>query len=103
MKIKGADPNVAALQSSQQARSAEQADAGKTAEKAGLAAPAGLESGGSVQLSQQARDVQQVADLAKAEPEIRADVVAQAKADLAAGMLEADPMALADMIARDLF
>lgn len=103
MKIKGADPNVAALQGSQQARATDQANQGKAAEKAGLAAPAGLQSGGSVQLSQQARDMTQIQELAKAEPEIRADVVEQARADLAAGQMQADPMALAEMIARDLF
>jgi|SaaInl4_150m_RNA_FD_contig_21_1781280_length_631_multi_8_in_0_out_0_2 flagellar biosynthesis anti-sigma factor FlgM len=103
MKIQGADPNVAALQGSQQARATDQADKGQAAEKAGLAAPAGLESGGSVQLSQQARDVTKIQELARAEPEVRADVVDKAKADLAAGRLDADPMALAEMISRDIF
>lgn len=103
MKIQGADPNVSALQGSQQARATDQAAQGKAAEKAGLATPGGLESGGSVQLSQEARDVTKIQELAKAEPEIRADVVKQAQADLAAGRLAADPMELAELISRDLF
>ena len=104
MKIQGTDPgtSIAALQKAAEARSAEQAQP-QEASEAGLQSRGGLEASSAVQLSQRAQDVQQGTELAKAEPEIRADVVEQARADLEAGRMQADPAALADLIARDLF
>ena len=50
----------------------------------------------------QQSEVDRIRELAKASPEFRIDVVAQARADLAAGTLTADPQELARRIAQDL-
>ena len=57
----------------------------------------------SLELSSDVGKVEQIRELAKAEPDFRPDVVAQARADMAAGTLTADPAELAAMISRDLF
>ena len=102
MKITGNEASIQALHAAQQARTVEQGSV-QVAEQVGLQGSAGLQSGGTVHLSQRAEEVQQIRDIAKAEPEVRTEIVEQAKADLAAGQLTADPMELAAAIARDLF
>ena len=57
----------------------------------------------SVELSAGVADVEQIADIARAEPSFRADVVDQAKADLAAGTLAVDAAELAALMSYDLF
>ncbi len=102
MKIAGTDPgtSIQALQAAQQARATDQQP---PPSDAGLTQRAGLDDPSSVQLSARAEEVQHARELAKAEPEVRAEVVEQAKADYAAGQLKADPAELAALIARDLF
>lgn len=57
---------------------------------------------GLVSLSGEVDDVRRVADLARGEPELRPDVVEQARKDLDAGLLTADAEELAGIVARDL-
>lgn len=57
----------------------------------------------SVELSADVADVEQIADIARAESDFRADVVAQAQADLDAGALVVDSAELAALISYDLF
>jgi len=54
-------------------------------------------------LSPEVGQVEQIRDLAKSELSARPDVVAQARADMSAGTLAADPSELAAMIFRDIF
>jgi flagellar biosynthesis anti-sigma factor FlgM len=84
----------------QKATSAQEAEnsASSRAQGAGLAGPAGT-----VRLSERVEEVERVRAAAKAEPEVRPDVVERAKAELAAGKLTADPHELASLVARDLF
>jgi flagellar biosynthesis anti-sigma factor FlgM len=104
MKIAGTDPatSIQALQAAQQARATSSEDAGPVA-KGGLNHRAGLNEAGSLTLSRRAQEVAMALDIARAEPDFRPEVVEQARADLAAGRLTADPNALASMISRDLF
>ncbi len=57
----------------------------------------------SVALSAGVADVELIAEIARAEPSVRADVVAQAKADLVAGGLAADSAELAALMFSELF
>lgn len=57
----------------------------------------------SLALSAAVAQVDQIHELARSEPDVRPDVVAQARADMAAGTLTADPSELAAMISRDIF
>lgn len=104
MKIQLTDPgtSIAALQKAAEARAADQAKP-QEASDAGLQSRGGLEASSTVQLSQRAQEVQQVTEMARAEPEVRADVVDKARADMAAGQMNANPADLAQLIARDLF
>jgi flagellar biosynthesis anti-sigma factor FlgM len=98
MKVQG-DNGLAALQGARAEAASSQSTA--TREKAGASGIPTQAS--SLELSSEVGKVEEIRELAKAEPEVRADVVAQAKADLAAGTLTADPSELAALIARDLF
>lgn len=103
MKITGTDPgtSIQALAAAQQARATDSDPAPEA--NAGLASKAGLNEPGTVQLSQRAQEVSQAQEAARAVPEVRPEVVEQAKIDLAAGQMKADPSELAALIARDLF
>jgi hypothetical protein len=56
-----------------------------------------------VTVSQQVVEAERVREIARTEPQVRNEVIERAKVDLAAGQLQADPMRLAETIARDLF
>ena len=62
-----------------------------------------LEASGSFKLSQGARELATIRELAFREPEVRADVVRSAAADLAAGALVVDSNTLAEAMLGSLF
>ncbi len=104
MKIAGTDPatSVQALAAAQEARATKNEE-NTPADRGGPVNRAEFNDAGSVQLSQRAHEVTMAREIARSEPDFRPEVVALAQADLAAGTLDADPNALAAMIARDLF
>jgi len=106
MRITGVEPATSSLQRSDSAESAAAKDMSPAegAEKAGLTGPiANNLADGKVTVSDRVHEAERVREIARTEPEVRNEVVERAKADLAAGRLEADPMRLAESIARDLF
>jgi len=106
MRITGVEPATAALQRSDSTESAAARDTSSAdaAEKAGLTGPVATNlAEGKVTMSERVVEAELVRKIARTEPEVRNEVVDKAKADLAAGKLEADPMRLAQSIARDLF
>lgn len=102
MKITGNEAAISAVPSASGADAAATRSADASADK-GLQAAGGLDKPSSLHLSHRVGEAEKVADLAKETPEFRAEVVEQAKADLAAGTLTADPAALAEQIFADLF
>ena len=106
MRITGLEPATSSLQRSDSTESAAARDMSPAegAEKAGLTGPiANNLADGTVTVSERVVEAERIREIARTEPQIRNEVVEQAKADLAAGKLEADPMRLAENIARDLF
>ncbi len=106
MRITGVEPATSSLQRSDSAESAAARDMSPAegAEKAGLTGPvANNLADGKVTVSQQVVEAERVREIARAEPQVRNEVIERARVDLAAGKLEADPMRLAETIARDLF
>lgn len=102
MKITGTEAALSAVPSASGADAAATRGADASADK-GLQAAGGLDKPSSLHLSHRVGEAEKVADLAKEAPEFRAEVVEQARADLAAGTLSADPGALAEQIFADLF
>lgn len=106
MKVKGHDASVTSLASAraQEAQAARETEPTRANERAGAGLDSGAVAGASsVSLSDKVQEVQEIRTAAKAEPEVRQEVVEQAKADLAAGQMQADPSELAALISRDLF
>jgi len=106
MRITGLEPATSSLQRADSVESAAARDTSTTeaAEKQGLTAPiANNLADGKVTVSERVVEAERVREIARTEPEVRSEVVERAKADLAAGQLNADPMHLAESIARDLF
>jgi len=106
MRITGVEPATSSLQRSDSAESAAARDTSPAegAEKAGLTGPvANSLADGKVTVSQQVVEAERVREIARTEPQVRNEVIERAKVDLAAGQLQADPMRLAETIARDLF
>ncbi len=103
MKVTGKEVSLQALQQNraQEANAAREAEPTRAVERAssGLAAP----SASTVSLSHEVEEVQEIVKAAKATPDLRQDVVDQAKADIDSGAMAADPQELAALIARDLF
>lgn len=105
MKINSMDHSLAAMRPVHAGEAAaSKADEVEKAppEQAGLHAQGAAAHGG-LHLSQRVEEVERIGTIAREEPGFRPDVVEQAKADLAAGTLRADPNELASLIARDLF
>tara|TARA_B100000029_G_scaffold17297_1_gene17736 strand:+ start:1572 stop:1907 length:336 start_codon:yes stop_codon:yes gene_type:complete len=106
MRITGAETTAASLQRNDSPEAVAQKDGSPVdgAEKAGLAGPVASNlAEGTVTVSERVVEAERIREIARSEPEVRTDVIQRAKADLAAGRLEADPMELADLISRDLF
>lgn len=102
MKIKGTEAALSAVPASNGADAAAARSTDASADK-GLQAAGGLDKPSSLHLSHRVGEATKVAELAKEQPDFRPEVVAQAKADLAAGTLTADPADLASRIFADLF
>ncbi|MBJ96262.1 MAG: hypothetical protein CMP23_17510 [Rickettsiales bacterium] len=106
MRITGLEPATSSLQRTDSVESAAARDTStaEAAEKQGLMGPvANNLADGKVTVSERVVEAERVREIAIAEPEVRNEVVERAKADLAAGKMTADPMNLAESIARDLF
>ena len=106
MKVTGHDASVTSLATAraQEAHQAKEAEPTRAAERAGAGLDSSAAAGASsVSFSDKVQEVQEIAKAAKAEPEVRQEVVEQARADLQAGQLQADPNELAALIARELF
>jgi len=106
MRITGVEPATAALQRSDSTESAAARDmsSAEGAEKAGLTGPVASNlAEGKVTVSERVVEAERVRKIARTEPQVRNEVVERAKADMMAGKLEADPMRLAQSVARDLF
>ncbi len=108
MRITGPDVTAAVgFQKKENAEAVAAKESSKTdsAEKAGLAAPSAstVADDATVSLSERVSEVGQLREAAKAEPRLREEVVEKAKADIANGRLQADPLRLSELIARDLF
>ena len=99
MKIDGREASAAGLQKTQSNRSTE----ASASSEIKVAAAAELEASGSFKLSQGARELATIRELAFREPEVRADVVRSAAADLAAGALVVDSNTLAEAMLGSLF
>lgn len=101
MKVKGPKPNPNSLKSKETSESKGARGTERTgkAGTAGAAAPAS----GSVHLSSAVEEVREIARIARTVPEVRADVVEQARADLASGQLYVDPRALAEKMVGEFF
>ena len=96
MKVQGNHPNF-------NAGIAERLDAARPADRKRLDDTAGAASGGDrVQLSASAKLAAAATEAAQRAPDIRADKVANAKAQLASGKLGADAGQLADALIDDL-
>lgn len=102
MKINGTEAAVSAVPSTSGADAAATRGAEASADK-GLAAAGGLDKPSSLHLSHRVHEASKIADIARETPELRPEVVAQAKADLEAGALIADPAEMAQRIFADLF
>jgi len=102
MKINGTEAALSAVPAASGADAAATRGAEASADK-GLQAAGGLDKPSSLHLSQRVEEATKVAEMAKEAPEFRPEVVAQAKADLAAGTLAADPAELAQSMFADLF
>jgi flagellar biosynthesis anti-sigma factor FlgM len=106
MKVTGHDASVTSFASAkaQDAQKPKESEPTRATERAGAGLDASAAAGAtSVSFSEKVQEVQQIAAAAKAEPEVRQDVVEQAKLDIASGQMQADPSELAAQIARDLF
>ncbi len=99
MKIDGTEASAVGLQTTQSNRSTEARSSSETR----AASPAELEASGSFKMSRGARELATIRELAFKEPEIRADVVRSAAADLAAGALIVDSNTLAEAMLGSLF
>ena len=108
MKIKGSEASLSQIQAPKTVdgnAAARKSDEIDRPEKAGLDPAAHAPSGGQspVQLSPRVAEVNKIAELARAEPEFRSDVVAQARADLEAGRMKIDASSLAELISHEMF
>lgn len=103
MKVTGKEVSLHALQQNraQEANAAKEAEPTRAIERAGSGLASVNASG--VSLSSEVQEVQDIVRTAKSEPEFREQVVEQAKADIEAGQMSADPQELAALIAQDLF
>lgn len=103
MKVTGKEVSLQALQQNraQEANAAREAEPSKAVERAssGLASA----NASSVSLSHEVQEVQEIVKTAKSTPDLRQEIVDQAKADYESGQMAADPQELAALIARDLF
>ena len=106
MRITGLEMPTSSLQRTDSTESAAARDTSSTeaAEKQGLTGPiANSLVDGKVTVSERVVEAERIREVARTEPEVRNEVVERAKADLVAGQLGADPLRLAESIARDLF
>jgi len=97
MKVKGPKPNPNSMKSKETSGS-KGARGAKGTGKAG-AAGTSVSVAGSVHLSSAVEEVREIARIAREVPDVRADVVEQARADLAAGRMHVDPRVLAEKMA----
>ncbi|GEM_PF-3179757 len=101
MKIAGQD-NIGAIAGSSRSEAAGARRAGEGGADATTSMDADP-AGSSLTLSPRSEEASRVAELAKAAPEFRIDLVEEARADLAAGRLEADASAIARKMAIEIF
>ena len=101
MKIKGPKPNA----SSSKPKETSTSKGTRGAERAGKSgsAVASASAAGSVHLSSAVEEVREIGKIARAIPDVRIDVVEQARADLAAGRMHVDPRALAERMVGEFF
>ena len=101
MKIKGPKPNASSLKSKETSDS----KSARGAERAGKSgsAVASSSAAGSVHLSSAVEEVREIGRLARGIPDVRADVIEQARADLAAGRMHVDSRVLAERMAGEFF
>jgi flagellar biosynthesis anti-sigma factor FlgM len=101
MKIKGSKPNASSLKSKETSGSKSARGAERAGKSGGVGASASA--AGSVHLSSAVEEVREIARLARAIPDVRVDVVEQARADLAAGRMHVDSRVLAECMVGEFF
>ena len=101
MKIKGPKPNASSLKSKDSSRSEGARGAERTGKSGGVGASASA--AGSVHLSSAVEEVREIGKIARAIPDVRVDIVEQARADLAAGRMHVDSRVLAEYMVGEFF
>ena len=101
MKIKGPKPNASSLKSKESSKSEGARGAERTGKSGGVGASASA--AGSVHLSSAVEEVREIGKIARAIPDVRVDVVEQARADLAAGRMHVDSRVLAEHMVGEFF
>jgi flagellar biosynthesis anti-sigma factor FlgM len=101
MKIKGPKPNASSLKSKDSSKSESTRGAERTGKSGGVGASASA--AGSVHLSSAVEEVREIGKIARAIPDVRVDIVEQARADLAAGRMHVDSRVLAEHMVGEFF